>query len=608
MLWYILGFTGFAMLLAIVAQLVTKKVGMGTVITTVIIALLANGAIVYFGMPWFTHLLAGGWTTLVFMNLIIAGVVNFFITMLVSQFSENSRESEADFSGAIVLGSITLALGFLLVIVALFFIPPRSPVDNPAWDKMAALLPVEEAVTEREETGKAELLLVAPSTAKLEATAELKGDIGTYLGVGNVHLVKVGGKWYYITDLDVTNGAGFRNRGSVIPGFMVRDAEDPTATTTFRSGYTMSCVPDAWFNENLNRRIYQKLLGTGFRATAPRLEMDDDWRPFYISALTRHVVGVDGMKVFGVMLFDPQSCNGEILELNELPEWVDRVYPIDLVTTYAGWWATYAKWDDTFILAKSLAGKKQVDMVNDVVGPSGDLEYQITFTSVGADQSLTEIVYVNPTTLKSVRYAVEGRIASKVDDLIDEASTAIKAGGYEPVECELQRLLGVDWWYCILVGRGAQDGGGPSPNGDDGAGSGYGFSLVQTRYTEKQNKVLISTDIDRLFRQARQQIATDSSGLDSLQTESAERYQIAGTISRLSAPTGEGGEEILFTLSSAKGAGIVFRVDSSLPSASLMRIGDTVIVTGVSVFYDDITDVTSIEVQGLPKFLNEPQQ
>lgn len=76
-------------------------------------------------------------------------------------------------------------------------------------------------------------------------------------------------------------------------------------------------------------------------------EPDDTGYPWVVYTRAARGVAFDGVKVLGVLIVDPQTGDATPYDLGEIPQWVERVYPEDLILQYVEWWGIYREgyWD-----------------------------------------------------------------------------------------------------------------------------------------------------------------------------------------------------------------------------------------------------------------------
>lgn len=563
---------------------------------TFVITFPANFLLTYFGIAQFSYLLVGGVPLLGFSNFLIAVLVGCAPDL-------GDAFDSGDISGAVQVGIGFFAVCLLVWGIIIWITPPMTPVwlDNAGWDQMAAILKVEDGAGVREDTGIADLLVIAPETALNEARSHIPPELSSFLEANKAHLQQVGGHWYYIIDLKVQHGnrRAFNDNGGVIPGYLVMDAQSVGSKIEFKPGYKMQYVPSALWGEDLATYVHNNftLKTNRWRVLdLDTLEVDDNWNPRYTGTLYKHTVGYEGLEADGVIVVDPQTGEIDAYPLNKVPDWVDRVYSMDTIRERAEWWARYSQWDSVF-LKQNTRNKWTVDAITDVVGPHGRLEYQVTLTAFSKkDSSLVSVLYVDPRTGDAIRYPLSGKTLSAVDDIIGQESKRLQADGYEPVECELQTILGSPTWYCILVGRS------DSATGNAGSHSGVGF--VQAQNTSNNTAVIVAKELDDGFRLLRQQIANAGRADPNIQVEGANLIQVTGRINRM----GLSGDNYQFTLAGENAPrNVVFRVPATNAVISLCAVGDTVTVTAYELYTDQVTDVVSITNSKLPDYINKNQ-
>ena len=166
----------------------------------------------------------------------------------------------------------------------------------------------------------------------------------------------------------------------------------------------MKYLKSAYFNSNLTRVLRFKypftVLGTS------KFEIDNDGNPFYVTP-TLGYTGV-GMKkrVTGAVIFNPITGESNKYSLEDIPTWVDNVYPSSLVIEQVNDWGTYR---GGFI--NSIFGQKNV--VNTTEGYNylalnDDIYLYTGITSVLADESNLGFILTNLRTGETKLYNVPG--------------------------------------------------------------------------------------------------------------------------------------------------------------------------------------------------------
>ena len=120
-----------------------------------------------------------------------------------------------------------------------------------------------------------------------------------------------------------------RNRRAGVPGYIqVNPVTQKAEYVKLDEG--MKYVPSASFGHDLKRHIHSKYPGAIIGDFY--FELDEDKKPYYVCPYVVYRAGLFGAKdVGGVILVDPVTGEMEQYALEDVPQWVDRVYDGDLL-------------------------------------------------------------------------------------------------------------------------------------------------------------------------------------------------------------------------------------------------------------------------------------
>ena len=142
-------------------------------------------------------------------------------------------------------------------------------------------------------------------------------------------------------------------------------------------------------------------------------ELDEEGHPWWVYPVQRRTIGLfGGTDIYGVVLVD--ACTGEtdFYAVEEVPTWVDRAYPSDLLIEQYNWSGMYENgWLNSWL--------GQEGVVRTTPGTNGQLGYNYLaqgediylytgVTSVTADDSSVGFILVNQRTGESHFYPVAG--------------------------------------------------------------------------------------------------------------------------------------------------------------------------------------------------------
>lgn len=557
------------------------------------IAGIAEFVLLYSMMPTFAHWSSAGY----FLTGVVVLTSAAASTLIAEAIARSHHGSNLNGSFVIVFLGFLCALLFWL---ASWLSVPSALINNQEWDEIAALLNVQDPTPEElaEASSDSDLIKFTAAAAGLEASANVPNDIGSYAKIGSTLDQVVNGQEVFVTDLNVSNWPGFRKEGSALPGYFIRPAKDVDAATTFVSGYSMQYVPQARYLLDLNRHVYLNYtISCGCEIDGlDNLEIDDQGQPKYTATVWRYTIGNVGMEATHVIVVDPE--NGKIESeylIDEAPEWIEQNYSIEKIEERAKWWATYSEWDKNWGW-QNLSGKMKVDAIEHVYGPDGRRYYMTTITSVGSDDTLIWELRTDPRTGRTVQFAASGNTLTSVRTTIEESTFDLinPSVGAEPIECERQKLLGVNTYYCILQSR----------SNDRGAIVGYAF--LQERYGSQPAQVIIATTFNEAWDLFRRQITEGGGGNAEVQGESGNLFVVTGTLMhKADYPNDEG--MIVFLVSTRENPrGVYFQVSQNNEPIALGKVGHKLEITAFDLRVDQTNDVLSVVNLSLPPVTPTP--
>ena len=166
----------------------------------------------------------------------------------------------------------------------------------------------------------------------------------------------------------------------------------------------MRYLKSAYFGKDLYRKLRFAYPFTIF-GTA-KFEVDNEGKPYYIVP----TIGYTGVglkkRITGAVILDPVTGESKKYDINDIPSWVDNIYPASLVIEQVNDWGTYK---NGFL--NSIFGQKEV--VNTTEGYNylalnDDIYLYTGITSVLADESNLGFILTNLRTGSTKMYSVPG--------------------------------------------------------------------------------------------------------------------------------------------------------------------------------------------------------
>jgi hypothetical protein len=172
----------------------------------------------------------------------------------------------------------------------------------------------------------------------------------------------------------------------------------------------MRYIPSALLNTNLQRHVYMTY-GTELLLETT-LQLDANGDPKYIVTLGRPTIGWSGEVVTAVVIVDPATGAMQRIprdQFGNLPVWISRVFPADLVLEYNDWFGRYVHgWWNSVVTKRDM----HLPVRDEVFGLLLDANRFVWFadhTSPNAtDDSLTGFTYTDSRTGRMVYYTSAG--------------------------------------------------------------------------------------------------------------------------------------------------------------------------------------------------------
>lgn len=167
---------------------------------------------------------------------------------------------------------------------------------------------------------------------------------------------------------------------------------------------------DPFFN-NVDRRV--QLSHPFYIFGEKSFEIDDNGKPYWIYPVIDYTVGLfGGETVSRVVLCDASTGECQDLAIDEVPQWVDRAYPADLLIQQYNWsGALSGGWINSWL---GQSGVKQTTPGSDgqlgynYIAKDDDVWVYSGVTSATADNSIIGFVLINQRTAESKFYPVAG--------------------------------------------------------------------------------------------------------------------------------------------------------------------------------------------------------
>ena len=212
------------------------------------------------------------------------------------------------------------------------------------------------------------------------------------------------------------------NRNEGVTGYV------SVSPTTMTADYVkleegMKYIPSAYFNEDLNRHLHYQFPTLMYGNI--HFEIDENGKPYYVSSVFDKTIGVFGGEiVIGAIITDPVTGDSEYYDVADIPQWVDYVFPGDLICelynvaykNVNGFWNGTSFGANTGCMQTTTTDSHYEDEEGDIVieagtdygyiAKDGDIYVYTGVTSMAADSSNLGFIMVNERTGQYKYFAV----------------------------------------------------------------------------------------------------------------------------------------------------------------------------------------------------------
>ena len=159
------------------------------------------------------------------------------------------------------------------------------------------------------------------------------------------------------------------------------------------------------FGRNIDRHVRLHYPTLMFARTL--FEIDDSGNPYWLYPVEGRTIGWFGGKdITGLVVIDAITGDSTYYNIGDVPEWIDHVFPSELILEQYDWYGAYQNgW------LNSIFGQRGVTMTTEgynFLVIEDDLYVYTGITSVGRDESNIGFILTNQRTKETTYYAIPG--------------------------------------------------------------------------------------------------------------------------------------------------------------------------------------------------------
>lgn len=135
-------------------------------------------------------------------------------------------------------------------------------------------------------------------------------------------------------------------------------------------------------------------------------ELDENGKPYWVITRYDTAIGIAEAKAIGVLVMDAQTGESEVYDIDNAPEWIDRIQPKNFINRYLNKWGELVHGVLNFTDKDKL---KTTEGIN-IIYNDNNCYYYTGITSVGSDESLVGFTLTDTRTGNTKLYKTSGAI------------------------------------------------------------------------------------------------------------------------------------------------------------------------------------------------------
>lgn len=153
---------------------------------------------------------------------------------------------------------------------------------------------------------------------------------------------------------------------------------------------------------DLDRAAYLKDMKAGH--TDYTFELDDEEKPYWVITRYDNAIGLVENRAIGVLVIDAQNGESQVYNIDNTPEWIDRIQPERYINNYLNKWGELVHGIFNFSDKDKL---KTTEGMN-IIFNDDKCYYYTGITSVGNDEGLVGFTLTNTRTGETTMYKTAG--------------------------------------------------------------------------------------------------------------------------------------------------------------------------------------------------------
>lgn len=307
-------------------------------------------------------------------------------------------------------------------------------------------------------TDQSNIAFIDPETAERlidKVLGESDQIIGSQMQVGHLDLQAIDGRLYYVAPLVHANFFKWASNNKTGTTAFVKisatDENDRELVEHLPNGSPVQLIyqPQAFFGQKLERHVYNNGYASVGLSDAV-FEVDDNGYPWYVITTYEHTIGFGGAEPNGILVIHPTTGDIQSFEMDSIPSWIDRAYPLDIINSQVKNWGRYVNgWYNSLFSERDV--RKATEGTSLIYGSDGQCYYYTGITSSGTDDATLGFLMIGSNNKRAIYYKGSGATEQAA---MKSAEGAYSNFGYR---ASFPRPYNIDgaWTYVMSMKDGA---------------------------------------------------------------------------------------------------------------------------------------------------------
>lgn len=231
-------------------------------------------------------------------------------------------------------------------------------------------------------------------------------SLGSQVTIGDLTLQSVAGQLYYVAPLEHSSLFKWLTNNEGTKGYIKVSAtnQNDVQLITELNGQPihLKYLESSYLFSDLDRAAYLRDMRAGHADYT--FELDDEGNPYWVITRYDNAIGLTEQKAIGVLIIDAQTGKSNVYDIENTPQWVDRIQPAGYINNYLNKWGELVHGVFNF----SDKDKLKTTQGMNIIFNDDKCYYYTGVTSIGNDEGLVGFTLTDTRTGETTMYKTAG--------------------------------------------------------------------------------------------------------------------------------------------------------------------------------------------------------